>query len=446
MSAARRHPAEGTASIVVVNWNGREWIEACLMSALAQEHDAAFDVVLVDNGSSDGSVAFVRERFPEVRILENSQNNYAGANNLGAASSGSEFIVCLNTDTRLPTSWLQELLAPLREDPSIGGVTPLVLFEDGRVNSTGIETLPGFHWRDRDFGRASAEGLEAGEVEGISGCSAAWRRSCWEQVGGLDEDFHMYYEDVDMSLRARRDGWRLWFTPSSIVHHAYNASIRKLQKIGSRGAGDALKDRLGERNRLFVIARHYPRLLIEALATSRFLLHEKESEVRSGIELLFAKWEEDEATELARRELVSLALRLRTVVLEREAWARGSEVELKVRDQSVRSMRRHLDQAAAAQEAERRSWRARVQRLEDQLRDGLGIRSRAESEALDLRGRMVEQASAYETQGRRDREALRNACSAYEREIAHREGVIAELKRLLAERDAELERQRARSS
>jgi GT2 family glycosyltransferase len=444
MSAASRHPAEGTATIVVVNWNGREWLEACLESALAQEHDAAFDVVLVDNGSSDGSVAFVRERFPEVRVLENPQNNYAGANNLGAASSGSEFVVCLNTDTRVPTNWLRELLAPMREDPSIGGVSPLVLFEDGRVNSSGIETLPGFHWRDRDFGRANADGLEAGEIEGISGCSAAWRRACWEQVGGLDEDFHMYYEDVDMSLRARRDGWRLWFAPGSIVHHAYNASIRKRQAIESRGEGDALKDRLGERNRLFVIARHYPQLLIEALATSRFLLHEREAEVRSGMGLLFAKWEEDAATELARRELAALALRLRSIALEREAWARGNEVELKVRDQAVRSMRRHLEQAAATQEAERRSWRARVQRLEDQLRDGLGIRSRAESEALDLRGKLVDQASAYEAQGHRDREALRDACAAYEREIAHREGVIADLKRILAERDAELERERAR--
>lgn len=445
MSAFGGQPGEGTATIVVVNWNGREWLEGCLASALAQEHDAAYDVVLVDNGSSDDSVAFVRERFPAVRLIENPRNNYAGANNLGASSSEAEFIVCLNTDTRVPPDWLHELLAPLREDASIGGVTPLVLFEDGRVNSTGIETLPGFHWRDRHFGRANAEGLEAGVVEGISGCSAAWRRSCWEQVGGLDEDFHMYYEDVDMGLRARRDGWRLWFTPKSVVHHAYNASIRKREKLEAESQGDALKDRLGERNRLFVIARHYPRLLIESLATSRFLLHESEADVRSGMELLFAKWEEDDASELARSELARLALRLRVIALEREAWARGSDVELKARDQSVRAMRRHLEQVAAAQEAERRSWRGRVQRLEDQLRDGLGSRSRAESEALDLRGRLVDQATAYEAQGQRDREALRSASAAYEREIAHREGVIADLRRLLAERDAELVRGRARS-
>jgi GT2 family glycosyltransferase len=445
MSAAQGDPRDGSATIVVVNWNGREWLEACLESALAQVHDAPFDVVLVDNGSGDDSVEFVRGRFEDVHVIQSPRNNYAGANNLGAATSRSEFVVCLNTDTRLPEDWLHELLAPMRADPSIGGVTPLVLFEDGRVNSSGIETLPGFHWRDRDFGRAGSADLEAGEVEGISGCSAAWRRSCWERVGGLDEDFHMYYEDVDMSLRARRDGWRLWFTPTSRVHHAYNASIRKRQVLEQSGERDALKDRLGERNRLFVIARHYPRLLVEALATSRFLLHEHERDVRDGLELLFAKWEEDQASELARSQIGCLALRLRTIVLQREAWARGNEVELKARDQRVREMRRHLEKTAAEQEAERRSWASRVRRLEDQLRDLHGVRSRAESEALELQGRLVDQASSYEAQGRRDRQELREACSAYEREIAHREGVIASLKHALELRVAELEQSRSSS-
>jgi GT2 family glycosyltransferase len=436
MSARDRSGGDGSATIVVVNWNGREWLEGCLASALDQDHEAPFDLVLVDNGSSDGSVDFVRRRFEQVQVIESPRNNYAGANNLGAATTRSEFVVCLNTDTRVPRSWLRELLAPLRADPSLGGATPLVLFEDGRVNSTGIEMLPGFHWRDRDFGRANAVGLEAGEVEGISGCSAAWRRACWEQVGGLDEDFHMYYEDVDMSLRARRDGWRLWFTPASVVHHAYNASIRKRDALEGSREPEALKDRLGNRNRLFVVARHYPRLLVETLACSRFLLHGREEEVRFGLELVFSKWEEDAASQLARGELERLALRLRTVILEREAWARGNEVELQARDQQVRAMRRHLEKASAEQEAERRSWATRVRRLEDRLRDLHGLASRAESEALDLRGRLVDQASAYEAQGRRDRDAVRSASEAYEREIAHREAVIADLKRALAEREA----------
>lgn len=419
---------DGSVTIVVVNWNGQEWLEPCLRSVLAQEYDAPFDVVLVDNTSTDDSVGFVRRRFEDVLVIENQENNYAGANNLGAASSDSEFIVCLNTDTVVPANWLAELLAPLRSDPSLGGATPLVLFEDGRVNSTGIETLAGMLWRDRDFGRPDPEGLEAGYVEGISGCSAAWRRSCWEQVGGLDEDFHMYYEDVDMSLRVRREGWRLWFAPSSVVHHAYNASILKQQRSQVSAAEGALKDRLGERNRLFVIARHFPDMLIDCLATSRFLLRDEEAQVEHGLARILAKWERDEVSELARKELCALAAHMRRTVLEREAWAFGEAIELKARDEKVRELRRHQVRMTATHESERRSWLARVQHLEDQLRDLLNIRTRAESEALDLRGRMVDLDCVYKEQGQRDRDELLQASAAYEREIAHREKIIAELR------------------
>lgn len=430
----------GSVAIVIVNWNGRELLDDCFQAVRAQDYSGAFEIVLVDNGSTDGSVEYVRERHGDVRLVESPVNNYAGANNLGIAATQSDYVVCLNTDTRVAPGWLAALVDALEADSDVAAAGSLVVFEDGRVNSAGIELIEGYAWRDRGFEGRVEDHSVACDAYGLTGCSVLYRREVWEQLGGLDEDFHMYYEDVDLSLRARAAGHRLRFVPTSRVEHAYNASIRKLDE----DTQDRAKDVLGERNRLYVIARHFPSVLMEQLVSSRFLLHQPEGDVRLGLERILSKWTHPAAS-TDHDPLLACLIGARLRMLQHEAWARRSQVELRKRDASVRELRAHGERMAEEHASERRSWEGRVRRLEDELsRLGAPLR-RSESEALELRGRLVELRRAYELQLQRDREEFARGREAYEREIAHREGVIGGLKSRLDELDAEQAKLRTRA-
>lgn len=422
----------GTVTVVVVCWNGRDLLGPCLRSLREQTYGGRTEVVVVDNASTDGSADFVEQEFPEVRLIRSPRNNYAAANNLGAATSSSEFVVCLNTDTRVEPDWLQALVACAGSDPRIGAVGSLVLDREGRIASSGIEPREGFTWVDRQLGEPREAAL-GGDVFGVSGCAALYRRACWDQVGGLDEDFHMYYEDVDMGLRCRAAGWRIVACPSSVVHHECHASIEKADReLADREDGYHLKDRLGERNRLFVIARHYPGLLAEHLPTSRFVLEEDPDEVRAGLELVFSKWAAAPTERERSRRLVDLVLASRRAILERERWARGSDLETALRDQRILELVRAGEARIAEHEREKRALERRILRLEDDVRRATEKVVRARQEVRDAELRMAEMRHGYEAQIARDREELAQARVAYEREIAHRDRLLTELRARLA--------------
>ncbi|MFO0985216.1 MAG: glycosyltransferase family 2 protein [Planctomycetota bacterium] len=229
-----------SVAIVIVNWNGREFIGDCL--GALRELDYPRDRVqamVVDNGSSDGSVEFVRSTFPEVPVHEHEVNNYARANNFGVRTTTTDYVAFLNSDARVEPRWLQALVAALEANPRAGGAGSKILFTDGRINSTGLEFLPGFHFRDRGFGEQDTGQFPTGEVAGLSGCAVLWRRAALRDAGLLDEDFEMYYEDVDQSFRMRRHGWVLLFVADSIVHHLYNASIKKSPQRGRTSTASA---------------------------------------------------------------------------------------------------------------------------------------------------------------------------------------------------------------
>ncbi|MGB9775681.1 MAG: glycosyltransferase family 2 protein [Anaerolineae bacterium] len=212
-----------TISVILVTCNGRPDLEGCLDS-LRQTLPPATEVVVVDNGSTDESAALVRERMPEARLLVNGTNRgFAAACNQGAAVAKGEILTFLNQDTRTETGWLEALAAPF-EDPTVGLTTPTILWMDEpeRVQSCGQDV----HYTGlvfaRNFGvlRVSLSGARPVDVAAVSGAAFAVRRSVWEELGGFCEAFYMYYEETDLSWRARRAGYRCLHVPDSIVYHA----------------------------------------------------------------------------------------------------------------------------------------------------------------------------------------------------------------------------------
>jgi GT2 family glycosyltransferase len=239
-------------SVIVVNWNGKRFLEECLSALLAQTC-SPYEIILVDNGSDDGSVGFVAERFPQVRIIENGENlGFAAGNNVGIRVAWGDYIVTLNNDTRAEPNWLEELLKAVETDPKIGMCASKMLFyqHTGVLNSTGISLdVAGIAW-DRRGGERD-DGLERESVEVFGPCAGAalYRREMLDEVGLFDEDFFAYHEDVDLAWRARSRGWRCMYNPRAVVYHVHS---------GTGQEGSAFKNRLLGRNKIWTMVKNYP--------------------------------------------------------------------------------------------------------------------------------------------------------------------------------------------
>ncbi len=290
-------------TVVVVNWNGREFLGDCLRAVAAAEAEASLDVVLIDNGSTDGSQDFVRQQFPRVAFVQHEKNDYTAANNLGVARATGDYALLLNTDATLRPGCLRTLVAALDADPKAAAAAPKIVYPDGRLFTTGIEQRADLYWFDRDQGRADpGAGGAAQEVLGVSGCCALFRTAAWRAVGGQDEDFHMYYEDVEFTLRLQGAGWRSLYVPSAVCEHIGHGSIKKAK---------TWKDELGERNRLLVIARHFPERLARELVRSPWFQSAAPEQLRDILPRLASR-----SGRSADSAMLDLVLALRDAVRE----------------------------------------------------------------------------------------------------------------------------------
>ncbi|MDD5552418.1 MAG: glycosyltransferase family 2 protein, partial [Candidatus Omnitrophica bacterium] len=244
-------------SIVTVNYNGKRFLKDCFVSLSGLRYPKnRMEIIMVDNCSSDGSVAYVRKYFPRVKVFKNNVNNYCMANNLGIAKSKGEYIAILNNDTRVDKNWLCELVDVIRTDDKIGAVCSKILFPNGKLQGTGHYEFPDFYWSDRGFKEKDrGQYNEIEEVKSLSHCSVLYRKECLESIGFLDEDFNMFMEDVDMSIRARQRGWRMVYAPGSLVYHKFHGSVNDIGFVSF----------YCERNRLLLVAKHYPQKLAPAL-------------------------------------------------------------------------------------------------------------------------------------------------------------------------------------
>lgn len=246
--------SEPFASIIIPNYNGAHLLGPCLDS-LRRQTFRDFTTVVVDNASTDGSAALVREHYPEVTFIPLPRNLiFSGAVNEGIRRTTAEMVVLLNNDTEVDEHWLAELAKAFVGQPAFGWFASKMLLYDRRnvINSAGdfyrADGIPGNRgaWEE-DRGQYDTPG----EVFGACGGGAAYRRSLLADVGLFDEDLIAYCEDVDLNLRARLAGYRCYFVPTARIYHRVSAT-----------GGGPLASYLCGRNFILVLAKDAPATML----------------------------------------------------------------------------------------------------------------------------------------------------------------------------------------
>lgn len=217
-----------SVSVVILNYNGRQWIDGCLSGVASQQGAPPNETLLVDNGSRDDSVKFARTNYPNVRVVENGRNlGFAAGNNAGARQATGEWLAFLNNDTVPDPQWLAALWAAAQEHTDCRIVTSRLVFMDAPsvIDSAGDGYLRAGGAFKHGHG-GPADGFAASrEVFGACGGAFLIRRDLFDALGGFDERFFMVYEDVDLSYRARLRGARVWYAADAVVRHAGSGSL-----------------------------------------------------------------------------------------------------------------------------------------------------------------------------------------------------------------------------
>jgi GT2 family glycosyltransferase len=248
----------GMISVVILNFNGKAYLKDCLTSVLSQTF-RDFEVIVVDNGSSDGSAEYLETNYPWVNVVKNEKNlGFAEGTNTGIKQAKGEYILTLNNDTQMDNRFLECLERVMKSDKCVGMCAPKMLFCDGSINSTGIcISLSGAAW-DRGMSEPDKGQYDSQEeVFGPCAGAALYRKKMLEEIGLFDEDFFLYMEDVDLAFRGRLAGWKCFYVPDAKVYHIYG---------GTTGSGSDLSVYYGNRNILWYVAKDFPgRLLIKSL-------------------------------------------------------------------------------------------------------------------------------------------------------------------------------------
>ena len=236
-------------SVVVVNFNGKRFLDDCLSSLSVQTY-RDYEVIVVDNASQDGSVEHIRSRFPWARIVENKVNlGSTGGNNSGIREAEGEYIVTLNNDTRVEKDFLERLAGPM-SDPSIGMCGSKMLYPNGKINSTGLcLSRSGASWDRGESEEDRGQYDRQKEIFGACAGAALYRKKMLDEISLFDEDFFIFMEDIDLTLRARCAGWRCIYVPEAIAHHLHGATA---------GVGSDLTVYYGNRNIMWLPAKSYP--------------------------------------------------------------------------------------------------------------------------------------------------------------------------------------------
>jgi GT2 family glycosyltransferase len=217
-------------SIVIVTWNGRQHLDGCL-TAVAAQRGVRAETILVDNASTDGTVAHVRDRFPDVRIVALRENcGFAGGNNAGVKQARAPLVAFLNNDTIAESEWLQALMSGLDESQRFALVTSRIVYmhDPQIIDSAGDGYLRWGGAFKRYHGRRASEAANTAEVFGACAAACLMPKAVFDEIGGFDEDFFASHEDVDLSYRARLRGYRVRYVPEALVRHHGSATLGRL--------------------------------------------------------------------------------------------------------------------------------------------------------------------------------------------------------------------------
>jgi len=242
-------------SIIIVNLNGKGFLPVCLGSLAALDYPQdKLEVIVVDNGSSDGSQGYVRDAYPAVKIIQLDKNyGFCRPNNEGAKAAAGEYLVFLNNDTEVTAGWLGALVLPAEEDPDVISVASKMLYADRRdtVNTAGgkITIIGGGFYR----GYGDKDGVKYDEPGYTGfGCAAGVlvRRDFFLDSGGFDEDYFAACEEHDLGWRAWLYGHKVAYAPAAVMYH------RESGTFGTRSNFDPTKVYLNTRNRLYNLVKN----------------------------------------------------------------------------------------------------------------------------------------------------------------------------------------------
>lgn len=282
--------SQSTVSVVIPNWNGKEFLEVCLKS-LKKQTFKDFEVIIVDNGSTDGSKEFIKKYYPDFKIIALPQNvGFSPAVNLGIKKAVGEYIFLLNNDTKVDKKCIEQLVKTLELRKDVGMVAAKMLnfytpelidsagdYIDvvGHANNIGIGQKDGPKFNKEDY------------VFLVTGGGSLIRRNVFEKVGLLDDSYFAYFEDVDFCLRAQYQGFKAYYQPKAVVYHIHMATSRR---------NPAFKEYLQFRNMTMTIIKDFPaallkkdwnwlRVLLVNINTVRYLFT-----TGYGLQALHAEW------------------------------------------------------------------------------------------------------------------------------------------------------------
>lgn len=247
-------PDSPLVSVVIVNWNGQNVIAGCLTSLAAQIF-TDFEVIVVDNGSTDGSIALLNSSPVPIRLIRNTENKgFCGANNQGIDSARGKYVALLNNDAEADPGWLAALvdaIGPGYEPPCGMVASKILLFDDRtRIDKVGHLIYPDGQNRGRGSGEIdSGQYDELEETLWPDGCAALYSADMLRQIGGFDEDFFAYADDAELGLRGRIAGWRAVYAPKAVVYHRGGTTL---------GRYSSRRLFLIERNRIWLVAKLFP--------------------------------------------------------------------------------------------------------------------------------------------------------------------------------------------
>ncbi|MCB9456198.1 MAG: glycosyltransferase family 2 protein [Anaerolineaceae bacterium] len=249
----RLNTPDSVLSIVIPNWNGAKFLPTCL-DALARQTYPDIETIIVDNASQDGSQALIKERYPDVVLLELPENRgFTGACNVGIQMARGEYVALLNNDTEVDPGWSGAVVDAFQRHPEAGFIASKMLLFDQRDH---IHTAGDFFTVDGRAGNRGVWQKDDGQFDheeyvfSACGGSSVYRKVMLDQIGLLDDDFFFSLEDVDLGWRAQLAGWRCLYTPAAIVYHHLSAT----------GGGVTASYHDG-RNLIFVLVKNYPTAL-----------------------------------------------------------------------------------------------------------------------------------------------------------------------------------------
>jgi len=240
-------------TVIIPNWNGAKFLPTCIQSLNNQSY-SNFEIIVVDNASSDNSQSLIENSFPKVKLVKLLENRgFTGACNAGIQIAKGEYIALLNNDTEVDRDWLKAVVDAFKHHPEIGIVASKMLLFDKRDH---IHTAGDYFTIDGRAGNRGVWQQDKGQFDkeeyvfSACGGSSVYRKAMFDQIGILDDDFFFSLEDMDLAWRAQLTGWRCLYTPKAIVYHHLSAT-----------GGGVTASYYDGRNLIFVLVKNYPRAL-----------------------------------------------------------------------------------------------------------------------------------------------------------------------------------------